>query len=236
MCGSHTFQAVKPILKYFDQLQNEQHKFENKQKEINDMQEKIQQMQLTITEGKLKDDVIVLLKSAGLSKDTHIKDLQTTISELQNINHILKQIVESLNKEIAQHKTCIKEELNKELSKIELQNTVSQYAATISELKAQIKSNDQSLKECQTKLSEKQTEVIEQQKQEVSKLNEQLVENGEISVGCINYPTSNEIHNVKIPGFHTFPALCDSVIAGQGWTVIQQRINGKEFYQIMGWI
>lgn len=68
-------------------------KTEIKQEQINVLQEKIQHLELTIVEGKSKDDVIV-------SKDIHIKDLQTTISELQNTNNALSQYAESVNNEI----------------------------------------------------------------------------------------------------------------------------------------
>lgn len=89
------------------------------------MREKIQQLQLKIAEGKLQDDLIASLKNAGLnkdsyikgleklknniilSKDNHIKDQQTTITEMQNSNNVLKKTLESINNEIVQLKTFI---------------------------------------------------------------------------------------------------------------------------------
>ncbi|KAH8411132.1 hypothetical protein KR222_004236 [Zaprionus bogoriensis] len=40
------------------------------------------------------------------------------------------------------------------------------------------------------------------------------------------------IHQLKISCSAVFDALCDSSLAGPGWTVVQQRINGREdFYR-----
>lgn len=35
------------------------------------------------------------------------------------------------------------------------------------------------------------------------------------------------MHNITLPNFETFPTLCNAEIAGPGWIVIQQRINGS---------
>lgn len=45
---------------------------------------------------------------------------------------------------------------------------------------------------------------------------------------CISLDSSNGVHTVKILDFAAFAVLCNSEIAGPGWTVIQQRINGGE--------
>ncbi|KAH8411189.1 hypothetical protein KR222_010055, partial [Zaprionus bogoriensis] len=40
------------------------------------------------------------------------------------------------------------------------------------------------------------------------------------------------IHLIQVSKFLPFGVLCDSETAGSGWTIIQQRINGKEdFYR-----
>lgn len=61
LCGSHTFQIIKPILTYVNQLQTEKvnNKWEIKQDEIIKMREQIQQLQLQIAEGKYKYVLIV---------------------------------------------------------------------------------------------------------------------------------------------------------------------------------
>ncbi|KAM8708936.1 hypothetical protein ACLKA7_015841 [Drosophila subpalustris] len=54
----------------------------------------------------------------------------------------------------------------------------------------------------------------------------------ETAVSCIPFGDSPGLHQLKLPDCDAFQVLCDSVIAGPGWAVIQQRINGKEnFYR-----
>ncbi|XP_062131104.1 ficolin-1-like [Drosophila sulfurigaster albostrigata] len=49
---------------------------------------------------------------------------------------------------------------------------------------------------------------------------------------CIPYAQSPGIHQITAPGLSSFDVLCDSTIFGSGWTIIQQRIDGKEdFYR-----
>lgn len=70
------FLVIKPIA---DQLEQVNNNCDNKQKEMQQ-----------------KEFKIVELQSSGLSKDTHIKDVQATISNLQNTKH--KELVDSVNK------------------------------------------------------------------------------------------------------------------------------------------
>lgn len=106
----------------------------------------------------MKDDLIVSLRSAALSKDVHIKDLQTINSELQNTNNVFKQVVESVNSELHQLKTLLKEILKREHTKIE--NYLENPNKNFVENTAQIK--DINLKNCKHKLNE--TEILLQMK------------------------------------------------------------------------
>lgn len=65
--------------------------------------------------------------------------------------------------------------------------------------------------------------------EEVSNIKEQLKKNeDELNSSCITFGTANDIRNVNILNFDTFPVLRYSAINNPGWTVIQQRINGEE--------
>lgn len=45
---------------------------------------------------------------------------------------------------------------------------------------------------------------------------------------CIPMAEFPGVHPIKVPDLPPFNILCDSEVAGPGWTVVQQRINGKE--------
>lgn len=228
LCGSHTYQSVKPMMIYIDQLQTEQEK-------VNEMRDEIKQ--LKIAEGKLKDDLILSLQTAALSKDIHIKDLQTMNSELQNTNHILKEVVESVNNEIAQLKTLFKESLERDLTAIWKQfdnynitfqnqlknqnNTIVANDDTILKHTIQIQTMDDALKTSQSKVNDNQDILINHK--DTHKQNDE-----EASRSCPFVGDSKSIYIIRIPNFESFSVLCNNKIAGPNWAVIQQRINGEE--------
>lgn len=45
---------------------------------------------------------------------------------------------------------------------------------------------------------------------------------------CIPMAEFPGVHHIKVPDLPPFNILCDSKVAGPGWTVVQQRITGKE--------
>ncbi|XP_032289027.1 microfibril-associated glycoprotein 4-like isoform X2 [Drosophila virilis] len=47
-----------------------------------------------------------------------------------------------------------------------------------------------------------------------------------LSSNCLD--KSNDIYLLKVPGLEPFPVLCDSTLAGSGWTVVQRRKDGTE--------
>ncbi|KAM8718514.1 hypothetical protein ACLKA7_001682 [Drosophila subpalustris] len=52
------------------------------------------------------------------------------------------------------------------------------------------------------------------------------------STNCFLFGNSSDIHEIRVPDISPFEVLCDSHLAGQGWTVIQRRIDGSEnFYR-----
>jgi len=52
---------------------------------------------------------------------------------------------------------------------------------------------------------------------------------------CISSGSSSNVQKIKVPGMEAFSVPCNGQIAGPGWTVIQQRLNGKtSFYRSWG--
>ncbi|XP_032598096.2 ficolin-2-like [Drosophila grimshawi] len=76
---------------------------------------------------------------------------------------------------------------------------------------------------------------IEEKNQQISKLQND-VKNCEVKlealkekpiIGCTSFGDDPGVHQISFSNY-SFDAICDSETAGPGWTVIQQRINGKE--------
>lgn len=202
----------------------------------------------------LKDDII--LGKDALIKDLETKntELQKINNEInQNFEKVNKEIVELkafIRKEL--DTVLSKHVLN--VTKFQhYEDQLKKYEVAISENVAQLKSKDVALQGCQVSLNKTQKDVhefqdkfetyntsisefsklteidsmLQEKEQELFRLKEQILKMEELATSCSFYGDSN-IHNIKLPNFGTFPVLCNSDIAGPGWTVIQQRINGKE--------
>lgn len=94
-------------------------------------------------------------------------------------------------------------------------NQLDQNAAQLVELNATLKS-------CKLNFNSTQ-EVVYQKQQEVLRLKEQIQKDERNTNSVIIHSNSNSNHYNKIPDFKMFPVLCID-----GWTIIQQRINGNE--------
>lgn len=172
--GSYTYQVLKPIA---DELQKEQLKnnCDSKEKEIKDFGVKVQQLEQKIAEGKLKDDLI-------LSKDTHIKDLQNIIAELEKTN---KQLVVKVSQEIVQLKSFIKEELklcqNNKLTENSQTNAEGSMRETLKSCQLNLNKTHNEVSEYKAQLEIKNsinaenTEMISQLSEKVKELNEHQV-------------------------------------------------------------
>ncbi|XP_043071282.1 ficolin-1-like, partial [Drosophila grimshawi] len=73
---------------------------------------------------------------------------------------------------------------------------------------------------------------IEEKNQEISKLqndvNKSDVKLEDLKeINCTSFGDAPCVHKISF-SHYCFDVLCDSKTAGPGWTVIQQRINGKE--------
>lgn len=203
---------------------------------MNKMREQIQQLQLQIAEGKYKDALIAALQNGASSKDVHIKDLQEALAKEDILKNLINEVHELKDKLLITNKN---NELTAEIQSRDdtvknLQKEMQAYKNQLEIKKKTIDESDNKIIQMQIKLNEnhevilKQNETIQQKEQELSKLEEQIKKNEENSNSCLTFGDSNDVHDIKLRNFETFPVLCNSEIAGRGWTFIQQRINGVE--------
>ncbi|XP_030569588.1 fibrinogen-like protein A [Drosophila novamexicana] len=153
-------------------------------------------------------------------KDKEIKQLQ------EELNQNNKQVIEELRAQNEFYKQSIKELTNNVLS--------------IKEEICKPNSNSLRIQDYEEQLK-KQKKSIDQQAQQISKLKNESnlcekkrksCEEKPVYGECTDFADAPGIHKITPDQEASFDVLCDSATAGPGWTVIQQRINGKEdFYR-----
>ncbi|XP_064551597.1 angiopoietin-related protein 7-like [Drosophila montana] len=109
-----------------------------------------------------------------------------------------------------------------------------------------VEGKDREIKQLQEKLNQRNDLVIEEliaqnefYKQSIKELTNNVLsikEEMETKIrrrnDCTDFADAPGIHKINPDREGPFDVLCDSATAGPGWTVIQQRINGKEdFYR-----
>lgn len=158
-----------------------------------------------------------------------VKELRTENDELRATNSFHKETIEklfnnslSIKNDIDQMAALKCESLQKEIDTNVV--TINQLNMHISNLTAQL--NAINLASTLTQLQD-QLRIIDTRIEHVIQLEPRK------QVGCAA-PQHSTNHDavVEVKGLKPFKVLCDSQIAGPGWTVIQQRIKGGEdFYR-----
>ncbi|XP_064551543.1 angiopoietin-related protein 7-like [Drosophila montana] len=150
-------------------------------------------------------------------KDREIKQLQEKLSQRNEL------VIEELRAQNEFYKQSITELTNNVLSIKEQMSKPNSNALKIQDYEEQL---------------EKQKKSIDQQAQQISQLKNEINicakklktdEEKPVLSDCTDFANAPGIHKINPD---PFDVLCDSATAGPGWTVIQQRINGKEdFYR-----
>lgn len=204
---------MKPMMAYFDQvnrkidenaveLENKNSKIRKlEEREIN-LQSEVAQLRLEIARG-CKDAIIK-------SHEDHIESLKKQIELLTNTNEKQKKEIEGLKKQLKLYAE----------SEVVLETDLEHKGAELESLKKQVSHLTNSLNNQNKEL----TKLKEQIKQDAEKINLQT-EAGERN-NCLAFGSSTGVHNITLSDGYTYEVLCNSDIAGPGWTIIQQRVRG----------
>ncbi|XP_064543291.1 angiopoietin-related protein 7-like [Drosophila montana] len=138
--------------------------------------------------------------------------------------HQMKEEIENNNNKV--------ESKDKEIK--QLQEQLSQHNQFIIEALKELTKNVLSIKEEMGKLDpnclkiQDHEEQLDTQKKLIDQKDKQISEIKNIYSDCTDIADAPGIHMIKPDHEYPFNVLCDSATAGPGWTVIQQRIHGKE--------
>lgn len=197
-CGPYAHTIVKPMMAYFDQVNQKIAEMEGKNNRIRQLEEAEIKLQLEVTQLRLeiafKDKFIKLLEDKDESTADHIKSL--------------KQEIQFLTKSFE--------------TQSEAKNLKQQLEREIKELRAKVSQSSDKANKCEEEL-ENQKAISDANEQRIRQL--QVEVDKKNSKGC-TARESTGVYNVTMGNGLTFEVLCNSDIVGPGWTVIQQRIRG----------
>lgn len=171
---------------------------ESKNNKINEMEKKVIQLQ---TETASKAEIKTVFKE------------QTRINE--DLIKFMKQGIQTLLKSIERQQETMCERQKHE----------------ITELKEKVSSNAQQLKQCEMQLTTEKEKNngkdtnLKQAEQEIKVWSEDIEEKN--AKNCITSGDSSSAYYLTLSNGNRVAILCNFDIAGPGWTVIQQRINGE---------
>ncbi|XP_030569549.1 fibroleukin-like [Drosophila novamexicana] len=148
-------------------------------------------------------------------KDREIKQLQEKLNQRNEL------VIEDLRAQNDFYKQTIKE--------------LTSNVLLIKEEMAKLTSNAFKIQDHEKQL-EKKMKTINEKDQRITKIKNEISNCAKKLKSCEEQPVCSDCsHFANAPGIHKiipnndpFDVLCDSATAGPGWTVIQQRINGKE--------
>lgn len=226
----YAHQVVKPMLEFFDKLNQKidrnDAKMEIKNQQIQQLEDKLTNLQIEKNIYKTKVDSMTALEEL---KTKMLTIVQQNLCEKENVQ--VKEQVYSDAQRIIQYETDIQ---NKE--------------AKILQLETEVKNLIDKAKQVES-VTQHKIELLqssnEQQSQEIAELNARVSLNADKASKCekdalkvieqnkiIKSCGAKGVHKVKFSNDSPFEVLCNSDIAGPGWTVIQQRIRGGvDFYR-----
>ncbi|XP_030568135.1 microfibril-associated glycoprotein 4-like [Drosophila novamexicana] len=173
-----------------------------------------------------------------------LKDIHQMKEEIENNNNK----IEGKDREIKQLQEKLNQRNDLVIEELRAQNefykqSIKELASHVLSINEQISipnSNALKTQDYEEQL-EKQKKSIDQQAQQIPELKNEInicakklkrCEEKPVYGECTDFADAPGIHEMKPDLEDSFDVLCDSATAGPGWTVIQQRINGKEdFYR-----
>lgn len=184
--------------------------------EIGDKNNQIKILKETLTSLQIENS-IYKTKVDIVNKDSQTKKLEEKITNLQIENTVYKTKEDSMAvvlKEIrSQMETVIAEQITNKLC--EDQNNQIELLST------QINSH--------ARIEEEYERQLENRNNQIKKLSKEL-QVKEVK-SCVTFADSPGVHTISLSKFDTFKVLCNSDIAGPGWTVIQQKNSDFNFNQ-----
>lgn len=150
------------------------------------------------------------------SKQNQIRQMQEKLMQLQPENQSYKSKEDSNAAVLG------------ELRNLKNLITCEEQSREITLLKSQAKSDIEKLNEYETQFRI-QNETIIEMKKRIEKL-----KSGDVTTkgksSCIAFENSSAVQQLFLSNNYTLNVLCNAEIAGSGWTVIQQRLNGAESF------
>lgn len=197
---------VKPLLDYVKQLTDEASQSESKDRTIKELSEKVSALQ------------------ACKDRDESYRDLQNKFKNQMDQMEVrlIKTFENDLNSRSSTIQAYKDEIKNLQFKKESAENQIKFFQ---DELKKSKNFNEVALNE--------KNSIIEKLKIQAKFESNKLLEterkcNENLPNSCIALSAFPGVHLIQVPDLPPFKVLCYSKVAGPGWTVIQQRINGKE--------
>ncbi|ALC39858.1 maker549, partial [Drosophila busckii] len=127
---------------------------------------------------------------------------------------------------------CSEDKLKAEKETLKLQTKITELQKKLAEQKEALKKSDK-LKD--SLMSEKDKRIAQIEEQMNSMEHENKILKDELTkqkdraeaTSCLAFGNSNGIQTIRVPGAEAFKVPCDSKFAGEGWTVIQRRVDGS---------
>lgn len=250
-CGDYAIHVLKPLLDYFKQVNLKIDLFdsaiESKNNQIRQLEEKesilqreVTHLKIELATAKAKEDNIKLLQDRDADHIKSLKQEIQTLTKLFDTQAGIKEISDTQLNSKGKGITAKDEKvilLENEVNK--LKYSKQELNRKIAELNSKILSDSDKANKCETELKS-QIVINSANAQKIINLETDLKKSHgtndnerkrKNTLGCIG-THSTGVQNVTISNGLSFEVLCNSDIAGPGWTVIQQRINGGvDFYR-----
>lgn len=195
-------------------------------REKKELQQKIIELELKLSEN--AQDEEHAQRPQNDPNPAYLRDLRNQIIDLHENINLYKKIIDQLPSNLSvaikggidQLTTFKTESLKRQISA--KSDIIKEQRKQISNLTAQVELDALKLTELNEHRLEREMEV----KFLMAKL--KRLENGNDPQSCIPFQDTPGVHQLSVSCSSTFDVLCDSTAAGPGWTVVQQRVDGRE--------